>query len=603
MIFCTIMKRIACYILLLTLVSMFSIDVCAAGTKKKTFTKRYKNEKLIVVLNDLCKRNNYTLNILDEIDTEKRITAEFKNASTGNVLKKVLDKEYQGKVKKGVLTISRKPSPPITYTSRATTPSETIETDSVVRTIYKDTVYTVKCMMKTVKEEVQSTKKEVAEPKDENWRRHNLQILLGGGYGSMGYDLKSAGKEIGSFGGGAQVRYLYYFTPKWGIGAGVGFATYGSTGTLNTTTVFNPNVYDSDPPKGAGSGEGYEHRVKTRDWQEKQRAYMIDVPVLIQCSYPTKSTLANGPLKVYADVGADLGFALAASRRLTGGAIDHTGWYDAWNLELSHIDDHDFYTEQASDFGTGSQPIELKLPAVGLTADVGIAIPVAQSLDLLIGAYAVYTVNNICTGQKAIGWKQADASPDYRKHEFMNEYSGLIGTQYTSSVHPWQAGLRIGLNFNSRPKPKQAPAPEVLYKRINVCDTTSVLEERVVTTVKAVTVQKIQRVLEKSVIWFEKNSTEPQLKPADILVKVAEILKENPTQKILITGHASREGSKAKNQQLSEERARVVADMLRQLGVQDSQIVSRGEGTDRDYEAGEHNISLDRRVEITTLEN
>lgn len=603
-------KKFVCLILLFVL-SLCGMEIFAAQAKSKTLTKRYKNEKLIVVLNDLCKRNDYTLNILDEIDTEKRITAEFKNASVGSVLRKVLDKEYQGKVRKGVLTISRKPVPPQTYTVTATTPSRIEENDTVVRTIYTDTVFTVTCMMKTVEEKTkaenekpkaESGKKKKENAKDENWKGHNLQILLGGGYGSMGYNLKNDGKEIGFFGGSAQLRYLYYFSPNWGIGLGAGFAYYSSTGTLNTTTVFTPDIHDSDASSG-GQGEAYEHHVKTHDWQEKQNAYMLDVPVLIQCSYPTKTTLKNGPLKIYADLGADLGFALAASRQLTGGSIDHTGWYEAWNLELSHVDDHDFYTEQASDFGSGKQALKLKMPAVGLMADFGLAIPLSAKLDLLIGLYGTYTVNNICATKQDIGWKQTDAT-GYKMHDFMNEYAGLIGTQYASAVHPWQAGMRIGINFHSRPekKAKKSTPPPATYTRINVCDTTATLQERVVTTIKAVTVAQIKRITEKSVIWFEKNSTEPQLKPADILVKLADILKENPTQKILVTGHASREGGKERNQRLSEERAQVIIDMLRQLGVNDDQMQSRGEGIDRDYIQGDHNISLDRRVEITPVE-
>ena len=115
-------------------------------------------------------------------------------------------------------------------------------------------------------------------------------------------------------------------------------------------------------------------------------------------------------------------------------------------------------------------------------------------------------------------------------------------------------------------------------------------------------VQKIKRVLAKSVIWFDFNSAEPKLKPADILVQVADILKENPTQKILITGHASRDGDKERNQRLSEARAKSIVDRLLELGVNADQMESRGEGVDRDYIEGSHDISLDRRVEITPVE-
>lgn len=602
------MKRIVFLILIFSL-SVVSADTLAAKTKAKTFTKRYRNEKLIVVLQDLCNRNGYTLNIVDEIDANKRITEQFKNASTGTVLRKVLDKDFQGKVKKDVLTITRKPSPPITYTRMATEPSEIIDNDSVTRKIYQDTVYTVQCAMKTF-EQIQpaAPKPEPKRKKQEdttgvNRLEHNLQVLIGGGYSSMGYRLGADGRETGRFGGNIQLRYLYYFTPNWGVGAGVGFANYGSTGVLNTTTVFTPHVNDSDVPLGGTKGEDYEHHVKTHDWREVQQAYMVDIPVMVQCTYPIQQVqMENGPLKIYADLGVDLGLSVAASRKLTGGSIEHVGWYAPWKLELSEINGHDFYTESASDFETAKQQLPIRMPALGLMADLGVALPLTSNIDLLLGVYATYTANNVCVDKQDIGWKQTNAT-GYQAHDFMNEYNGIIGTQYASTVHPWQAGVRVGINFHSNTQEgKKEPEVQILYTRVNICDTTTVLQPREETITKAVTVQKIKRVLAKSVIWFDVNSAVPNLKPADILEQVADILKENPFQKILVTGHASRDGDKEKNQRLSEDRAKAIVDMLLKLGVQPEQIESRAEGVERDYVQGSHDISLDRRVEITPIE-
>ena len=602
------MKKCACLILVFLLLLSGNTAVFGAQNKKKTFTKRYHNEKLIVVLNDLCRKHGYTLNILDEIDENKRITMEFKNAGTGTVLRKVLDKDFQGKVRKGVLTISRKPTPPIRYTVQATEPSEIIDNDSVTRKIYYDTTFTVQCAMKTFEhvEKQEPAKKERAQKEDDtqvNRLEHNIQVLVGAGYSSMGYSLGSDGKEIGYVGLNAQLRYLYYFTPNWGVGLGVGFSNYGSTGTLNTTTAFTPSVHDSDIPVPGATGEEYEHRVKTHDWCEWQRAYMVDIPLMVQCTYPLSGVrMANGPLKLYADLGVDLGFTLAASRRLTGGTIDHVGWYKPWKLELTDIEGHDFYSEEAVDFENTEQALKLKLPAVGIMADFGFAIPIRENLDLMLGLYANYVVNNVCSSRRDIGWRQTTAT-GYRAHDFMNTYSGLIGTQYAAAVHPWQAGIRIGINFNTRTKPaKQKEIVNTTYTRVNVCDTTFTLSTREEKIAKAVTVQKIKRVLAKSVIWFDLNSAEPKLKPADILIQVADILKENPFQKILVTGHASRDGGKAKNEQLSAARAKAIVDRLIELGVQPSQIESRAEGVDRDYVQGAHDISLDRRVEITPVE-
>lgn len=603
------MRKTFCYTLLLLLVlSMCSVDALAAQGKAKKITKKYHNERLIVVLNDLCERNGYRLNIVDEIDEDKRITEEFKNAEVSTVLRKVLDSDCQGKVRKGVLTITRKVTPPTTYLVQAPGPAKVIDNDTLTSKIYQDTLFSVACKTKTIEHKPeQPVVAEEPQPEKDTTMvhryEHNIQVLLGGGYSSMGYQLGSDGLETGRFGGNVQLRYLYYFTPNWGIGAGVGFANYGSTGVLNTTTIFTPHVNDSDVPLSGTKGEDYEHHVKTHDWTERQQTYMIDVPVMVQCTYPIRQAMMeNGPLKIYADLGVDLGLSIAASRRLTGGSIEHVGWYAPWKLELSQINGHDFYTELASDFETDQQALAIRKPAVGLMADLGVALPLTENLDLLIGLYATYTANDVCVNKQDIGWQQPNAS-GYKVHDFMNTYNGIIGTQYASTIHPWQAGLRVGINFNTRTQVrKPVPVQESTFERIQVCDTTFTLQERVETTYKVIEVQQIKRALEKSVIWFDLNSTEPKLEPADILIQVAEVLKENPDMRILVTGHASKEGNKEKNQQLSEDRAKAVVDMLVELGVRPEQMDSQGEGVDRDYVQGDHDISLDRRVEITVIE-
>ena len=104
--------------------------------------------------------------------------------------------------------------------------------------------------------------------------------------------------------------------------------------------------------------------------------------------------------------------------------------------------------------------------------------------------------------------------------------------------------------------------------------------------------------METSVIWYDLDSYEPKLKPADILDKIAAILIENPKQRIQINGHASKEGTALHNKRLSENRAKVIYDMLLEKGVRAEQMTTRGFGVEKSYQEGEHEISLDRRVEI-----
>jgi outer membrane protein OmpA-like peptidoglycan-associated protein len=89
------------------------------------------------------------------------------------------------------------------------------------------------------------------------------------------------------------------------------------------------------------------------------------------------------------------------------------------------------------------------------------------------------------------------------------------------------------------------------------------------------------------------------------LNKIAEILRAFPDNDLLISGHTARAGTTAMQQQLSEQRAKVIADYLVSIGVRDAhQVFTRWFGADRpvasnDTEAGR---VKNRRVEITILD-
>ena len=158
----------------------------------------------------------------------------------------------------------------------------------------------------------------------------------------------------------------------------------------------------------------------------------------------------------------------------------------------------------------------------------------------------------------------------------------------------------MGINFNTRTQVrKPVPVQESTFERIQVCDTTFTLQERVETTYKVIEVQQIKRALEKSVIWFDLNSAEPKLEPADILVRIAEVLKRHPNQKIHVNGHACKLGKPDYNQRLAMRRAKAVVEQLKALGVREDQLMTASLGADMPYRYnGHHQLSKDRRVEI-----
>ena len=88
------------------------------------------------------------------------------------------------------------------------------------------------------------------------------------------------------------------------------------------------------------------------------------------------------------------------------------------------------------------------------------------------------------------------------------------------------------------------------------------------------------------------------------LTRLAEVLKQNPNQKVVIEGHTDSRGSYQTNQQLSQRRAEAVRQALIQLGVPPESITARGLGPDHpiasnDTAAGRQ---LNRRVDIVLVD-
>ena len=105
--------------------------------------------------------------------------------------------------------------------------------------------------------------------------------------------------------------------------------------------------------------------------------------------------------------------------------------------------------------------------------------------------------------------------------------------------------------------------------------------------------------LAKAVIFFDLDKAIPILEPEDILIRIAEILRNHPDQKIHVNGHACKLGKPDYNKRLALRRAKAVAKELEELGVRDDQMILASLGDDVPYRYnGHHQLSKDRRVEI-----
>lgn len=123
-------------------------------------------------------------------------------------------------------------------------------------------------------------------------------------------------------------------------------------------------------------------------------------------------------------------------------------------------------------------------------------------------------------------------------------------------------------------------------------------------TVKKPLTSNYDNALEKPIalqnLYFETNKTTLQASSYEELNKLVTYLKLHPAYKIDLSGHTDNIGKERDNQQLSEGRAKAVADYLMQEGIEQNRISYKGYGSSRPVtdNTSEDGRKKNRRVEI-----
>ena len=104
-------------------------------------------------------------------------------------------------------------------------------------------------------------------------------------------------------------------------------------------------------------------------------------------------------------------------------------------------------------------------------------------------------------------------------------------------------------------------------------------------------------------IRFDVNKATIKPESMGVINAIYALLKDHPEIKLSVEGHTDSDGDDAFNQDLSERRARAVADQLVKMGINDSRLTSKGWGESKP--AGSNNTSegkaANRRVEFCKM--
>lgn len=437
--------------------------------------------------------------------------------------------------------------------------------------------------------------------------RHYIDLYGAGGVSHWNYPLEGGTVAIGgAFGAGA--GYTFFFHPNVGLQTGLSFSRIASTARL--TEPMEWSQWQDGSALTDYMGDLYTHRTAFEGWKEQEQAYLIEVPLGLRFRYFKDKDSRAG---LHAALGAKAAIPVWANYRNHSGTLIHTGWYEQWQLLLYDLPGR-FEREEVM---AQEENMTRRLRTINaeLYGEIGIAIRINVHYELYIAAFGQYTVNDMNSTAKAdrgaLGFRT-----EKNGYPFMNEYKGLVGTDRVGAIHPWMAGVKVGLSIwpgkTDKERKKELKKlmrqyPEMAVREVvhdtiflhdTICPEKSIAEENRIEAPTAAQ-EALDSLLSEAVIWFPFDEYVPILEPAYILDSVAAMMHRHPGLRIHVNGHACRLGTDRYNQRLALLRAKAVADLLEQKGVAAERMYVWSYGAKRPFRYNsKKQLSKDRRVEI-----
>jgi OmpA-OmpF porin, OOP family len=242
-----------------------------------------------------------------------------------------------------------------------------------------------------------------------------LHFNIGCGLHNLSYNLNDGTKQNARIGYTVNAAYSYFFSSHWGVQSGVGIQTISGLSTLN---------YQSSISAVDGESRTYDFRTNYKNWEEKQNAIFIDIPLVMQYRHRI-----NEKIGIIGSLGGKVAIPIYQKFESTGnGEIVTTGYYSEWNTELSDLPKYGFTT--IKDVPKGNLSLKISYMAI---ADFGGLLNLSDKLDLYVGAYLNYGLNNILkSGTKEV--YQSDGT-----------YNGIFASTQTSKVIPITFGIKVGV--------------------------------------------------------------------------------------------------------------------------------------------------------------
>jgi len=419
-------------------------------------------------------------------------------------------------------------------------------------------------------------------------KQQYLHLTVGGGLHNLSDDLQN-GTQSGRFGNSINAGYSYFFNQHWGVQSGLGLQWFNARSTVN---------YLSATPQVDIDGENFEFRANYKNWQEKQQALFMDIPLTLQYRH----ALSN-KISLQGSAGGKISIPISSRFKTTGGSITTTGYYSRLNAELSDLPEYGFTTITESHNGK----LSLR-PSYMAIADLGGLYTLSPKVDLYLGAYINYGLNNAL---------KADTKEIY---QLDGMYNGVLASTLTTKVTPVSVGIKVGVYFRLTEPPKVMitdKLPVITRPTEPAQKTDTVVAPQKVKTVTVVAVEQPvikdytpiekENVVEQPldtvstiIINFTKNSNKTMNNENSEIKELLDMLNANPNRCLRITGHTCNWGTRRNNFWVGLRRANSVKTKLNAEGVPANKMTTESKGEEDPLvpNTSEINREKNRRVEI-----
>ena len=233
----------------------------------------------------------------------------------------------------------------------------------------------------------------------------------------------------------AGVGINYYFIPAMGIGTGAQISTYTNNAAINKPWTLNAmDAYN----------DAYVMTATPMGLTESQEMYLVEVPLAL------KFRARPGVVGFTGTLGAKIGLPIKNNYKLSSnGVINNKVYYEKFDLTIHDVPG--VVENKNIPSSVGSLPNSaFKMLSYAAYVELGMLIRLHQRVELAITAYGNYYFTDLMTSHPstALGFASTGTVGEYTE-PYTEKYTNVLQTNEVKSLHPWTAGIKIGIQINA----------------------------------------------------------------------------------------------------------------------------------------------------------